>query len=167
MARFTTKHCTAWFYDGSMTKNVLLGPGTGDLSISNLQEANRTAIDVFDHGRLDGRVYGDEVPQEFSLTLFLPNRSITSATEARVLNAVLKTGTFAEGTTTDPGGQVWAPMLVVRLQDEVGNTEWIRLPSVRVSAELGVAAEGSTLSISGTNQGTPLFGDAAIPGVSA
>lgn len=160
MARFTSKHCTAWLKDLSGTGCVELGPGDGALSISNLMEGNRETVTVMNHGRLDGRVYGDEVEQEWSLTVQLPNRSIVSATEARVLNAVLKTGLFAAESiqTTDPGGQVWAPYLLVCLLDEVGNVEWIRLPSVRVSAELGIAAEGATLSISGSNIGTVLWG---------
>jgi len=163
MARFTSKHCTAWLKDASGTKSVELGPGPGDLSISNLMENNRETVTVKDHGRLDGRVYGDEVEQEWSLTVELRNQSIVHASEQRVLNAILKTGMFAGSgaTTTDPGGQVWAPYLLVRLMDEVGNVEWIRLPSVRVSAELGIAAEGASLSISGSNIGQVLFGDDA------
>lgn len=158
MARFTSKHCTAWLKGLSGEQSVELGPGDGALSISNLMEGNRETVTVINHGRLDGRVYGDEVEQEWSLTLQLRNQAIVSATEARVLNAILKTGLFADAQTTDPGGQVWAPYLLVRLLDEVGNVEWIRLPSVRVSAELGIAAEGATLSLSGSNIGTVLWG---------
>lgn len=162
MARFTAKHCTAWLVDASGTCSVELGPGDGALSISNLMEGNRETVTVYDHGNLDGRVYGAEVEQEFSLSIALRNQAIVHASEARALNAIYRTGLFEDAQTTDPGGQVWAPALRVRLQDETGRTDWILLPSVRVSAELGIAAEGASLSISGSNLGAPLHGaDAA------
>lgn len=162
MARFTSKHCTAWLIDATGTKSVELGPGPGDFTCSNLMEAGRETVTVKDHGKLDGRVYGDEVENEFSMTVELRNQSITHATEARVLNAILRSGMFEDAQTTDPGGQVWAPALKVRLLDEVGTIDWFVLPSVRVSAELGIAAEGASLSISGSNIGTILRGaDAA------
>lgn len=168
MARFTDKHVTFWLYDGSMRRCVELGPGPGDVTISNFAvENNREATDVYDHGALDGRVYGNEVVQEVSVTVDLRNQSLAHATEQRVLNALRWDGFFTDGTTADPGGQVKAHVGIIRLQDEVGNTDWIKLPNLRCTGELAVAAEGASISISGSNQGQPVTGDAAIPGVSA
>jgi len=161
MARYTAKHVTAWLLDKTGTKSVLLGPGSGEFSLSNLMEAGRGTATVMDHGKLDGRVYTDEVENEWSVTVNLPNRSIVHATEARVLNAVLKTGLFEGAQTTDPGGQVWAPALRVKLEDEVGNIDWILCPSNRVSAELGIATDNSSLTLSGSNLGKVLWGDDA------
>lgn len=161
MARFTSKHMTVYLLDLAGL-SMELGPGPGDLSISNLMEGNREAITVRDRGANDGSVYGDEVEQEMSLTLAFRNQSLVSSTAERVLNALLKKGTFASAQTADAGGQVYRLRVRVRFQDEAGNIDWIELPSVRFTGEISVATEGSTLSLSGTNNKTPLIGTSEV-----
>lgn len=162
MARFTSKHMTVFWVDQSGVLSVEAGPTPGDLSIGNLAENNREVAVARDRGTIEGSVYTGELEQDVSLTLELRNQSLVSSTEHRLSNALLKKGSFSGAVTTDPGRQVYRLAWLVRLQDEAGNVDWIKLPAVRAVGAIAVAPETSTLTVSGSNIGAPLIGTAEV-----
>jgi len=162
MARWTSKHTTFFLLDLSEALSLEAGPGNGEITVSNIAENNRDTATVRSRGGIDGRVYTDELEQEISITVDLRNEELVHAVKNRVLNAILKRGAWAMAQTCDPGRQVYALTLRVRLKDEAGNLEWLEFGNVRFMGELSIVAEGGTLTLSGSNAATPLIGTAEV-----
>tara|TARA_Y100000592_G_scaffold65462_1_gene101838 strand:+ start:737 stop:1207 length:471 start_codon:yes stop_codon:yes gene_type:complete len=152
MARFTSRLTTVKFLDGgSPAAEIVVGPGPGDLSIGETNADNAERIRVLDRGTFDGFVVGDDLEQDVSLTIEIENQTLTDGTDDRIRDFVMKTGTFASATSVN--STVWAFRVQVTMDDGT-NTATITLPVVQGGVDFSEAKEGSTMSFSGTNNGT-------------
>ena len=105
MARYTSRHVTVRFED-SAALGMTIGPGPGDLSISEVNANNREVIRVLNRGNHDGFVVGDDIVQDCSITVAMTNAELTSGSVASVSDFLRKTGTFAAAASMD--STVWA-----------------------------------------------------------
>ena len=151
MARFTSRLTTVKFKDGaSPADEIVVGPGPGDLSIGETNADNAERIRVLDRGTFDGFVVGDDLEQDVSITIEVENQTLTDSA-ARIRDFVMKTGAFASSTSVN--STVWAFIVEVTMTDGT-NTAVITLPVVQGGVDFSEAKEGSTMSFSGTNNGT-------------
>ena len=152
MARFTSRLTTVKFLDGgSPAEEIVVGPGPGDLSIGETNADNAERIRVLDRGTFDGFVVGDDLEQAVSLTIEIENQTLTDGAADRIRDFVMKTGAFASATSVN--STVWAFRVQVTMTDGT-NTAVITLPVVQGGVDFSEAKEGSTMSFSGTNNGT-------------
>ena len=151
MARFTSRLTTVKFLDGgSPAEEIVVGPGPGDLSIGETNADNAERIRVLDRGTFDGFVVGDDLEQDVSITIEVENQALTDSAD-RIRDFVMKTGAFASATSVN--STVWAFRVQVTMTDGI-NTAIITLPVVQGGVDFSEAKEGSTMSFSGTNNGT-------------
>lgn len=151
MARFTSRLTTVKFLDGgSPAEEIVVGPGPGDLSIGETNADNAERIRVLDRGTFDGFVVGDDLEQDVSITIEVENQTLTDSAE-RIRDFVMKTGAFSGATSVN--STVWAFRVQVTMTDGT-NTAVITLPVVQGGVDFSEAKEGSTMSFSGTNNGT-------------
>lgn len=151
MARFTSRLTTVKFLDGgSPADEIVVGPGPGDLSIGETNADNAERIRVLDRGTFDGFVVGDDLEQDVSITIEVENQTLTDSAD-RIRDFVMKTGAFASATSVD--STIWAFRVQVTMTDGT-NTATITLPVVQGGVDFSEAKEGSTMSFSGTNNGT-------------
>lgn len=127
-------------------------PGNMDLSLEGLQAGQVEGIAVLSNGTFLEMVEGDDVPVTFSITLLHDGKLIDNST-GKPLNMALKLGTYASGTTKDPGGLVWSVDVVVTMTRS-GVSSTITLRNCRLTASFATAKEGNTISLSGTAYGT-------------
>jgi hypothetical protein len=127
-------------------------PGAMDLSIDGLQAGQVEALPVMSNGTFLELVEGDDVPVTFSITMLHDGKLIDAST-GKPLNMALKLGTYASGTTKDPGGLVWTVDVVVTLTRSAV-TSTITLRNCRLTATYATAKEGNTIALSGTAYGT-------------
>lgn len=154
--RYTSKNTTVQIQDSTGTYDVTVGPGAGDFSFDPIEEDNSEAIAVMDRGVFDGFVEGDDLVQNWSISIQLRAQELTHAAQDRILDAVRKTGLWASATTVDPGNSKWAFKLIVTMNDG-STTSVITLPCCRGKAAFSEGKEGHTLSLSGTNHQAPTF----------
>jgi len=151
MARFTSRLTTVKFLDGgSPAEEIVVGPGPGDLSIGETNADNAERIRVLDRGTFDGFVVGDDLEQDVSITIEVENQTLTDSAD-RIRDFVMKTGAFSGATSVN--STVWAFRVQVTMTDGT-NTATITLPVVQGGVDFSEAKEGSTMSFSGTNNGT-------------
>ena len=152
-SRFTRRHVTVTFEDNVGT-TLTVGPGPGDFTVSGLEEGNREALETRDRHAHDGWVYGDDVTQEWSITVEQVNQSLTSAAAARIYDWIVnKTRAGAALTSVDP--TVWAFKVRVSFNDGAA-TASILLPNNRAKCDsLAEAKETNTFKISGINVAAP------------
>lgn len=155
MARWNSKNTTVTILDGA-SLSIVAGPGEGNLSIGNISADNSEKIAAMNRGVFDGLVEGNDLTQDWSITLQVKNEALTSAVAGRVLDAIRRTGTWASATTKDPSGQNWAFSLLVTMADG-STTSTITLPCCVGTAQFAESIDGHTLSLSGTNYQAPTF----------
>jgi|TARA_Y100000289_G_scaffold56543_1_gene60272 hypothetical protein len=151
MARFTSRNTTISFQDGS-GNSVAVGPGPGDLSISTQNADNAERVRVMDRLQFDGHVLGADLEQDCSVSVQLPNQSVTDATQLRVYDFIQKTGSFASRASTSSDiASAWRT--VVTMTDGT-TTATFTLPVCTGGFDFSEGAEGHTFSISFQNNGT-------------
>ncbi len=85
-----------------------------------------------------------------TITLEVENQTLTDSAD-RIRDFVMKTGAFASATSVN--STIWAFIVEVTMTDGT-NTATITLPVVQGGVDFSEAKEGSTMSFSGTNNGT-------------
>lgn len=131
---------------------IELGPGNGDESIGEISPGGRSASPVRNRGAFIGLVDGDSQEVSFSITLHATG-PLSSTSTGRPLNAILKTGYYEAKETVDPAGTVHTNNIECYGQRRTGESFGITLYNVRMSLAYASAAEGNTLSITGTAYG--------------
>ena len=141
---FTHRHVTVTFKDGTGTPITrTLGPGPGNIKFDNIAEGNKDAILIRDRGANLEYAYGDDKEMTGSIDVY----EVGDETGNSILDAILKTGDFASGTTTDSGGVVWTGTVVVTgTRNSVTNT--YTLTKCRLEASYQEAADANIFSIS-------------------
>lgn len=158
MARFTSKHTNLVFID-NVGNSLPVGPGSMDLQIGPLEEDNSEAIAVMNNGVHDGLVEGDDIVQDWSITLELKNELMTSAGAARILDWFRKTNYYAAAGVV-PLQSVdsckWAWKGQITMFDGT-TSSGILLPKMRGTVQMSAAKEGWRLAASGQNWLAPVF----------
>lgn len=138
---------------------VALSPGPMDLSIGDHEAGNVEAIPIMNAGTFLELVAGEEKSVEFSATIIQDGKVIDGST-GKPANLVLKQGTFAAGTTRDPGGVVWTGDIVFTTT-RAGVSSTCTLKNCRFKMSYKTEMDGNKLSISGVAYGTG-SGDACV-----
>ena len=104
MSFFTKQHATVTFSDGAGTPASITFDDVGDSTIDGLQEAGKGTASIFHRGAFKSYVYTDEAPVTGSFSLTLKAEDFSNASSSRPLDFIMKLGSVASGTTTNPGG---------------------------------------------------------------
>lgn len=154
MSRWNSRRASLRFREiGGAGLFVDVGPGPGDFSMDNIKHGNVALVQVKDRGQHDGFVPTDDLVQACSITIQLENKSITHATEKRVLDWINRTGAFAGAALTDGA---WLYEAVYTMTDGT-TTSTIVLPEIEGETAMAEAMEGSSLNISFRNYRAPTF----------
>jgi len=154
-SRFTSKTAVIKFYDNTPTTRleVVAGPGQGDFTCSNLfVEGNTEKIEARDRGTHDGFVEGDDLTQEWSLTLEQVNEALTHVSNSRVMDFLRKTGSFSSAISMDD--DEWAFGVEITMTKGAVTTV-IDLPKSIGMGDFTEGKETNTFSVSGTNVVAP------------
>ena len=150
MARWTSRLATVVIKDQGGSIQWTVGPGPGDLSIGAENAENAEHIKKLDRGQHDGFVLGDDMVQDVSISIELPNVALTDALDARAHDVFKRQGSWAGATSVDP--TIWAFVVEVTLSDGVITTTKT-LPIVEGEGSFAEAKEGSTFNFAGRNHG--------------
>lgn len=146
----TRRHLSMVLKDLTATPiTVTVGPGPGDLKMSDFEHGNTESVPIYDRGTFMEQVKGDDKQPSFSATVYhAGDLTLASAVHA----ALNKTNDFASGVTVDPGGDVWALTLVVTItRGAVTNT--YTLTNCRLAWDYSEAKDANTIAIKGTCYG--------------
>lgn len=150
MARWTSRLTTVVIKDQSGAFVFTVSPGPGDLSTGGENAENTEHIKKLNRGKHDGFVLGDDMVQDVSITVELPNITLTEAAADRLHDVFKKQGKWAAAVSVDP--TIWAFIVEVTFNDGVTITKKT-LPIVEGEGAFSEAKEGSTFNFSGRNHG--------------
>ena len=153
-SRFTSKYLVITLEDGA-ANTITLGPGQGDLTIGDFAYDNAEVIVAKDRGVFDGLVEGDDLIQDWSITVEIKNESLTSGAAARLRDFILDQ-TLSGGALTSLDSVRWA-FKVTCAFSQSGNTAGIVLPYCTATLAFSEGKETSTFSVSGKNYNAPTF----------
>lgn len=149
MARFTRRLTTVRFVDDAGT-TLVLSPTEGDFSHGPTNDANAEKVAVYDRDQHDGFVLGQDLVQDWSITLQMKNEELTSAAAARIEDWIHRRNFFSSLQSVDD--TVWAWKIEVVYND--GTTSTTRtLPKVIGDSAQSHGSPSNTVSLSGTNHG--------------
>jgi hypothetical protein len=134
---------------------IEVGPGPGNMSISGFSAGQVELLPVMNRGEYLEAVEGPQTFLTFTITV-TQRGYLTDATNRTILDSILATGKASADGTVDAGGAVHT-VNVYWIGSRSGNAARMDLPNCRVSIDFAEAAEGNTLSISGTCYGRPTF----------
>ena len=150
----TLKHGKVYLEAASGAVSAIeLRPGAGNLSISGLRPNQTEAVPVMDRGELLELVQGSQTFPTWTLTL-MHDGSLTSMSNRTVLDGLLQSGLYASEASMDAGGQVYTAKIWWE-GSRAGAASRIELPNNDFTVDYGEAAEGNTISVSGTSYGRP------------
>jgi hypothetical protein len=153
MAVVTSLHGTFTGKDSTGTPiTVELKPSPGNVSFPDLEEAMREVTPIYNRGTFVELVYGSQKAQAFSLET-MQDGKLTDVATGKPLDLALKQGTFAAGTTADPGGLVWTVNGTL-VMTRNGVTSTVTITNARVKISVTEDPGGNKLAISGTAYGT-------------
>lgn len=149
MAIVTRKHASVKLKDATGTPlEATLGPGVGDFTIDGLEAGGVEGIAIYNRGSYLEMVDGDQKQITGSITLY-HDGDLTDATNKTPIDGALKTGAFASGTTTDPGGVSWTTDIVYTAT-RGAVTHTITLPTCRCVVSYTEDAAGNQIKINWT-----------------
>ena len=157
MARFNSRKVTVRM-EGAAGNGMTIGPGPGDFNHGEVNAGNTEKSRVLDRGKFECHVEGDDLEQEFSITVGQKAESATSTTLARVMDFIERTGVFTETTglldtqSVSANPDIWAWKTIVTMVLGA-TTATFTLPHCIGDRAFAEAMEGNTIAISGTNNG--------------
>lgn len=156
---FTARNLQLYLQDLTGALTVRLGPGPGDGSLPEMAEGGKAVTSIYGEGDFMGRVYGQQLEGDVTITL---HKLAQDMDKDEVENACMKLNTWASATTCDPGGEVWAPSVLIR-----GETQGVTWAYRWVSCRPRITGftrgmEGCTISLALGVVGAPLRGAAAL-----
>jgi len=157
MARFNSRKVTVRM-QGLGGNGMTIGPGPGDFTHGPTNKGNTEKIRVDDRGQFECHVEGNDLEQEFSITVGQKAESATDALVARVMDFIMRTGVFTETTgilatqTFSINPDIWAWETIVTMVLGA-TTATFNLPQCIADYAFAEAMEGNTIAISGTNNG--------------
>lgn len=112
---FTRAHGAVTIIDGAGTR-LTLDVDNGTWALNDVQQGNAAAVPIVDRNVFRGWVKGEETPVAGSFAARLKKETITSATEQRLLDALLRKGTYDGVLSTNIGDpEVWTCNLEYKL----------------------------------------------------
>ena len=158
---WTRRHIVVELLDATGAHRQVVPSGEGDVSIGNLNAgtqhgANREAVPVYNPGRFEGMIEGDDSTNEFSVTCRIPRTALTPTTRSSIVSCLTYKGAWSDAVTADPLGEVNCHRVLLRLSNASAETTLILLPNARIT---GTFTDGEivTLALSGTNYEPVLF----------
>lgn len=157
MARFSSR-TTSVRFEGLNGNGMTIGPGPGDFTFGQTNKENTEKLRVMDRAQFDGHINGEDLEQEWSLTVGLRNQSLASAVSARVTDFVEQDGIFHPTTGTSPTQtistcpDIWAWKGIVTMVLGATTATW-NIPLIVGGYNFSEAVEGNTIALSGTNNG--------------
>ncbi|NRA03740.1 MAG: hypothetical protein HRU00_14170 [Myxococcales bacterium] len=157
MARFNSRKVTVRM-QGAAGNGMTIGPGPGDFTHGATNKGNSEKLRVLDRGAFDCHVEGDDLEQEFSITVGQKAESATSALVARVMDFIKQTGVFTpvtgllptQSVSSNPDIWAWETVVTMVLG---ATTATFTIPYCIGDYAFAEAMEGNSISISGTNNG--------------
>ena len=156
MARFTRRLTSVVFRDGTaMTPlSFTVSPTEGDLSLGAVNAEFAEHQPVYDRDVHDGFTLGQDQVQECSITLQMENQSFTDAMAARILDWILKTGSFSAAVSKDD--TIWAWETLVTCTDGT-NTGTITLPKCEGGFSVTEGQPANTIALTFRNHQQPTW----------
>ena len=154
MGRFNSRSTTITHEDGTTPTplSITAGPGPGDFTFGNTNAENTEKIRVDDRGQYDCHIEGNDLEQEWSLTIGLRNQTLTEGAADRITDWYEKTGNFSAAVSVNANPDVWAFVTKITMVLS-GVTTLFTLPNCLGNYSFAEAMEGSTLAVSGVNNG--------------
>lgn len=150
MSFFTKQHATVTFSDGAGTPASITFDDVGDFTIDGLQEAGKGTASIFHRGAFKSYVYTDEAPVTGSFSLTLKAEDFSNASSSRPLDFIMKLGSVASGTTTNPGGfGPWCGTMVYSVTAN-GQTGTLQITECRLSASINESGDALVASVAFT-----------------
>lgn len=157
MARYNSRKTTVRM-EGAGGNGMTMGPGPGDFGHGPTNKGNTEKIRVDDRGRFECHVEGNDLEQEYSITLGMKAESLTSIAAARATDFIMQTGVFDPNTgilptqtvSSNPDVWAWKTIVTMTLGATVAS---FTLPHCIGDYAVAEALEGNTFAISGTNNG--------------
>lgn len=150
MSFFTKQHATVTFSDGAGSPASITFDDVGDFTIDGLQEAGKGTASIFHRGAFKSYVYTDEAPVTGSFSLTLKAEDFSNASSSRPLDFIMKLGSVASGTTTNPGGfGPWCGTMVYSVTAN-GQTGTLQITECRLSASINESGDALVASVSFT-----------------
>jgi len=147
---FTKQHATVTFSDGAGSPASITFDDVGDFTIDGLQEAGKGTASIFHRGAFKSYVYTDEAPVTGSFSLTLKAEDFSNAGASRPLDFIMKLGSVASGTTTNPGGfGPWCGTMVYSVTAN-GQTGTLQITECRLSASINESGDALVASVSFT-----------------
>jgi hypothetical protein len=159
MARFNAKVTGLQFVDGAGV-TLDLRPTSGDFSCSNWAlDGNAETLEARHRGTHDGLFEGDDVVQEWSITVEVPNESFTHATNSRPYDWIVnhRKGATALSNVETSGSGRWAWKILMTCNDGTNSATYL-LPKVSggIMQFSENAMEPHKFTISGKNYVLPV-----------
>lgn len=119
MSRFSRRITSVRFEDAAGL-GMPVGPGEGNLTMSEVNAEFAEHQPVYDRDQHDGFTLGQDQVQECTITVQQKNETLTEAALARINDFILKRGLFAAAVSVDP--TIWAWKTIVTYNDGTTST---------------------------------------------
>lgn len=144
MSRYT-RRLTAVRFEDAVGLGLTISPTEGDLTMGDNNAEFAEHQPVYDRDVHDGFTIGQDLVQDCSITVQMKNEALTSGVSARILDFVLKRGTFSAATSMD--STIWSWKTIVTYDD--GTTSTTRtLSRCEGSEGLNSGQPANTIAIS-------------------
>lgn len=137
---------------------LVVGPGPGDFSHGQTNAENAERLRIMNRNVYECHILGDDLEQEYSITVGLTRQTLASATVARLMDFIMRTGIYHPTTGTSPtvtlnvNPDVWSWRTIVTMTiSSVVAT--FTLPLCTGGYAFAESKEGHAVTITGTNNG--------------
>lgn len=159
-SHYNYRHVSAELQDSGAGVTLTIPGGPGDFQRGATNKNNAEHIAILNSGVFDDHVVGDDMVQEWSITIHQKAEELTHASAARILDWIQQTGIYAPGgstpvTSLSSHPDVWAFAVVVTYDDgQTSTTE--TLPWNLADQSMSVSKEGNKITLSGRNFKAPV-----------
>jgi hypothetical protein len=144
---FTKRHVTVRAED-LVGVGIELGPGPGDSNIGETNSENTETNAVLDRGSFDCATSGDDMQQDFSITVNVQRATVLPDVE----DFIMKTGAFATLQTFNGDDQKWLCKLIVT-ETLGGSTRTQTCLLVKLRKAWAEGTENNVITVTGTIYG--------------
>lgn len=152
MSRYTRRLTSVTFKDAGAPLSITVTPTDGDLSMGEVNAEFAEHQPVYNRDQHDGFTLGQDLVQECSITLQMKNEELTHAMNARILDFLMKRGSFSGATSVD--ATIWAWITEVTYDD--GTTSTTRtLPKCEGGYSMSEGQPANTIAVTFRNHLVP------------
>ena len=135
--------------------SVTMTSMAGTFTLSDIMPtdgAGRTSstTDLFDRGQYMGAIPNQDAFVGLQIDGVYHDGVWTHAATRKLLDILLREGSFASDLSTDPGCGVWGVEIEITMTSPCGGTDVIKFPNVHPTPSYTAQAEGNTIAIAGT-----------------